>query len=430
MNIAIIGAGFTGIAAAHELRKFGHTITFFEANSYPGGLAAGFQEKEWEWSLEHHYHHIFRSDKDIIELVKAMDLEELLFFSPVKTSTRYHGHQFRLDSPMSLLAAPELSLTAKLRTAAALAFLKLFPLSQPLDSMTAEQFIKSTMGKAAWKMLWEPLFIGKFGKYASTINAAWFWSRIHVRSSELGYFRGGFLQLAQAMVKKLETEGSTFKFETPVKTIKTDKKNNLIAITTTEGKTATFDQVLVTTPAEIFARMTSQLPTEYRNTITNLKSLAATTLVLELDTPFFADKTYWLNINEPNWPFLAVVEHSQFAGTHPYNDHTIVYVGKYLEKTDSQYDMNKEELLKLYQPFLDQLSPHFDKHIIRSFVFKTPFAQPIVEKNHRKQVPSVTTPFPNVYWCSMQHVYPFDRGTNYAVAFGRQAANIMMDSSV
>lgn len=427
MNIAIIGAGFTGLAAAWDLRKTGHIVTIFEANPFPGGLAAGFQQPDWEWSVEHHYHHIFRSDKDIQEIVKEMDLEELLFFSPVKTSTRYQGQQFRLDSPMSLLACPALSWPAKFRTAATLAFLKILPFWKFLDRLTAESFIKKTMGNESWKVLWEPLFVGKFGKHATQINAAWFWSRIHVRSAELGYFRGGFLKLAQGMTKLLEKEGTTFHFSTPVTSIKRNEKKNLIEIKTSK-ETKTFDQVLITSPGPVVAKIVEGLPEEFRRKITSLKGLAAATLVLELDTPFFADKSYWLNINESDWPFLAVVEHTQFTGTHPYNDKTIVFVGKYLEQSDPQFAMNKDELLKLYYPFLSKLSPHYEKHITNSWVFKAPFAQPIVEVNHHQLVPSVLTPLKNVYWSSMQQVYPWDRGTNYAVALGRETAQTMMNS--
>lgn len=424
MNIAIIGAGFTGLAAAWDLRKGGHTVTFFEANAFPGGLAAGFKQPDWDWTVEHHYHHIFRSDKAIQALIQEMDLQDLLFFNQVKTSTRYQGTQFQLDSPMSLLSAPFFSITSKLRTAATLAFLKVLPYWQFLDRMTAQKFLIKTMGKQAWEILWEPLFKGKFGKFASQINAAWFWSRIHVRSAELGYFRGGFLKLAEGMTEVLKKDGTTFYFSSPVSSIERNDKKNLIKITA-NGKVHEFDQVLVTSPAPIFSKITKGLSDEYRQKISSLKGLAAVTLVLELDTPFFADKSYWLNINEDNWPFLAVVEHTQFTGTHPYNNKTILFVGKYLEFSDPQYSMTKQELLKLYQPFLDKLSPHYDKHITNSWVFHAPFAQPIVEVGHKALVPSITTPLENVYWSSMQHVYPWDRGTNYAVALGRDTAQQM-----
>ena len=57
MKIGIIGAGFTGLAAAYELVKNGDHVTVFERDNNPGGLALGFKEKKWQWTLEQHYHH-------------------------------------------------------------------------------------------------------------------------------------------------------------------------------------------------------------------------------------------------------------------------------------------------------------------------------------------------------------------------------------
>ena len=41
MKIAIIGAGFGGMAAAYDLSKAGHQVTIYEAAAQVGGLAAG-----------------------------------------------------------------------------------------------------------------------------------------------------------------------------------------------------------------------------------------------------------------------------------------------------------------------------------------------------------------------------------------------------
>ena len=57
MKIAIIGAGFSGLAAAYTLTKRGHDVTVFEKDSQPGGLAIGYKEKVWDGTLETHCHH-------------------------------------------------------------------------------------------------------------------------------------------------------------------------------------------------------------------------------------------------------------------------------------------------------------------------------------------------------------------------------------
>ena len=61
MKIAIIGAGYGGMVAAYDLKKAGHDVTIFESADYVGGLASGFKEPHWDWSVEKFYHHWFQS---------------------------------------------------------------------------------------------------------------------------------------------------------------------------------------------------------------------------------------------------------------------------------------------------------------------------------------------------------------------------------
>ena len=81
MNIAIIGAGFTGLSAAYKLLEKGHKITLFEKDSFPGGLAVGFKDKNWEWPLEKHYHHWFTNDDSVLNLAKQIDYEYWYYIS-------------------------------------------------------------------------------------------------------------------------------------------------------------------------------------------------------------------------------------------------------------------------------------------------------------------------------------------------------------
>lgn len=409
---AVIGAGFAGLAAAWDLIRQGYEVTVFEAGSQPGGLASGMHQADWQWSLEYHYHHIFQTDQDIVGLLSEMGLADQVFFSNTKTRSFFKNRFWQLDSPVSLLQFRPLSLFDRLRVGLVLAGLKLVPNGTFLEAITAARFLRTTMGQSAWQVLWQPLFVGKFGRQAAKINMAWFWARIRARSQQLGYFRGGFLTLAEKMVKRLTQEKVKWFFGTPVKKI-TSQASHIIVHA--GQKQFRFDLVIATLPSPFFSKLTGL-------SVPKLSGLAALTMVLELDRPFFADDTYWLNIHDPGWPFLAVVEHTNLAGSRRYGGKHLVYVGKYLSASEPFFSSSKQAVMKRYAPYLKRLAPGFSRHVTRSWLFKAPFAQPLVFLNHSRHLPPTRTRMPGLFWTSLQHVYPWDRGTNYAVRFGRQAA--------
>ena len=57
---------------------------------------------------------------------------------------------------------------------------------------------------------------------------------------------------------------------------------------------------------------------------------------------------------------------------------------------------------------------------------REPYAQPVVSLNHSKNIPPIASPLAGLYWASMSQVYPWDRGTNFAVEIGEMAAAEMI----
>ena len=147
---------------------------------------------------------------------------------------------------------------------------------------------------------------------------------------------------------------------------------------------------------------------------------------MRLKRPFFTDGTYWLNVCEPGAPILAVVEHTNFMDSKHYNNEHLIYLGHYLPKEHTYFSLSAEDLLKTLDPFLRRLNPEYNKSLIGLKKFSVPFAQPIIPINYSRQVPSMITPFQNVYLANIQQVYPWDRGTNYAVELGEQVAGVIM----
>lgn len=426
MRIGIIGAGFTGLAAGFKLAKGGHEVVIFESNEFPGGLAHGFKEKKWKWSLEEHYHHLFKTDYAIQELANSVN-HKIIFKRP-KTSTYYKDSISQIDSPLNLLRFKYFTVTDKIKTGATLSYLKLTNSWKYLEKKEAYRFLEETMGKNSWKILWGPLLQKKFGRYYKEIPASWFWARVKSRTAVLGYPEGGFKELANTVDRKIRTNKGQILYKTKV--ISIEKKKDKIVIKPEKGKPQIFDKVICTLPTHLFTKITKKLPKSYVKSLKSFEGLGAINLVLVLKKSFLADGTYWLNINDWDMPFLCVVEHTNFMDKSKYSGDRIVYIGNYLEVNHIFFNYTANELLKEYLPYLKKINNNFKKkQIKKAFIFKAHFAQPIVKKNYSKKIPAIKTPIHGLYLANIQQVYPWDRGTNYAVDLGNKVSEIVLNNN-
>lgn len=426
MDIAIIGAGFTGLSAAYRLVKAGHAVTVLEKDQQPGGLAIGYKEKGWEWTLEKHYHHWFANDHAILNLAKEIQHEVLL--PRPKTSVFVDNAMYQLDSPLSVLRFPKLPMNDKLRMAAVLGIMRYNPYWKPFEKIYAASFLRQTMGEKAYTMLWEPQFHNKFGKYTDEISLAWFWARIKKRTPSLAYPEGGFLEFANHFVKVIQQYGGNVLFQTETTNIKQIQKGLSVTYIDEHKKTyiKKFDAVLVTLPSFLYVKLAPELPESYKKSLNKLRGLGATNLVLRLKKPFFPNNTYWLSVCDRKSPVMAIVEHTNFMNKKYYNNEHIVYLGNYLPADHPNFSKTPEEHLNLYLPFLKKINPEVQNEIIGYQLFKAPFAQPIIPVNYSTLIPQMITPIKNVFLANIEQVYPWDRGTNYAVELGEKAAKLII----
>ncbi|HVZ12764.1 MAG TPA: FAD-dependent oxidoreductase [Patescibacteria group bacterium] len=428
MKIGIIGAGFTGLAAAFYLQKKGHNVTIFERDKEPGGLAIGYHEKGWDWTLEQHYHHWFTNDKSVLDL--AAEINHKVEVVRPKTSSYVDGGIYQLDSPVSLLKFKQLGIFDRIRMGASLALLRYNPYWKPLEKFRAKPYLEKSMGSHGYKKIWEPLLVNKLGNFAGDVSLAWFWARVYKRTPSLAYPTGGFLNFAKHLQAVIEKTGGKFYFGSEVARLIDDKKNVDIEVNQyspeyKKAKKFEFDRVIVTLPSFLFMKIAPQLPSSYSDRLKNLKGIGAINLVLRLNKKFFNDGTYWLNMCDKKSPILAVVEHTNFMDKKNYNNEHLLYIGNYLPANDPRFQMDEKQLLKLYDPWLSKINPTYRKSVIDMRVFKAPFAQPLIGKNYSKNVPPLETPIKNVYLANIEQVYPWDRGTNYAVELGRRVADLI-----
>lgn len=420
MNIAILGGGFTGLSAAHYLKKNDFSVTLFEREPMLGGLASGFKEKNWNWFLERAYHHIFSNDTDIINFSQEIRFTSLLFKEPITASLYKNENNYRIipvDTPQEFLKFPLLSMPEKIRSAAILGFLKLSPFLTLYEKYTAKEFLQKTTGERAWKILWEQLFRKKFGKYAENILTSFIWARISKRTKQLGYMSGGFQNFIQHIELSLTQREVIIKKNTDIKEI--TYKNDQFII---EGEK--FDRVISTLPTLIFVKIFSGiLPKKYCVDLQKIQYLSAVNYIFETEE-LVLENTYWLSNAVAEIPYMVTVAHTNFIDKANYGNKHITYIAKYVENDDSILKMNSSELKKFWIPYLEK-SLGKRIRIIRDRVFKSGYAQPIFDKTFLHNKPDFITPIKNLYCANLDMTYPYDRGTNYAVKLGKEISEII-----
>ncbi len=432
MKVAIIGAGLAGLSAAYDLLGAGYKVTLYEAGAGTGGLAAGFQDERWQWPLEKFYHHLFMSDKAMIQLVEEMGMRDKLFFPRPTTSVMYQGRIVPFDSPMRWLTFPGFNWLDVARYGFVSAYLRFSKPWRKLEQHTADSWLRRYYGDKIYEMLWRPLLIGKFGPYYQDVNMAWMWARLHVRSMRLGYFEGGFQALIDGLTAVVQQRGGRVHLNCPV--TKIEKVTDHFQVTA-GAQTGRFDACLATTSPVLLSQMAPDLPDAYLGQLLSLKSMGAVVMTLALKQSLLTDGTYWLNIpahspdkSQNPIPFLALVEHTNYIEKGHYGGDHIIYLGDYVVPDHSYMMMSQDELQELFMSVLSRINPNFQPDWVRqSWLFRAKYAQPVPLLNHSHNIPDIRTPLLGLYFASMSQVYPWDRGTNFAVEIGRRAARMMLE---
>ena len=411
-RIGIIGGGFTGLSAGVELTDLNHEVVVFEGNKSLGGLAGCFMPKQWKWCLEVFYHHIFSNDENILGMASKVGAT-VRFYQP-QTTSLINGKEIPLDSPISVLKFSELSPISRIFMGVGLLILKLIPNGLFLENYKTTTTLPRLIGREAYTKIWEKLLKAKFGPFVNKVNMAWFWARVAKRTKSLGYFDGGFVKLAEAQARYIRNKGGEVRMGNRVSSLTQKDKGWLV-----DGEQ--FDKVIVTTPATIAEKLVPGSVDWPK-----IDYLWAQTLILELKRGLIDG--YWMNILEKDWPFLVLVEHTNMVDKKNYGGNTVIYLGNYLPEGDSRLKMSEEELVSLFLPYLKKIAPDLKKSdILNKWMFSAPFAQPVFPTNYSHKVPGFETKFKNLWVANMSMVYPYDRGTNFAVKMGVDVAKKVVE---
>jgi protoporphyrinogen oxidase len=239
---------------------------------------------------------------------------------------------------------------------------------------------------------------------------------------------GGFQTFVDKFASLLGSRGVEIRLNTAVTQVRRAEagQDGLLTVATAGGA-ENYAAVISTSSPALMAKLAPDLPDSYSASLRALKSMGAIVLVVTLDRQL--TQYYWHSLpKEAGFPYLAMVEHTNFIGPEHYGGDHILYLGDYLDPDHEYFSLGKDELLERFLPSLQRFNPAFDRRWIKdSWLWKTAYAQPVPPLNHSQNIPPIKTPLPGLYFASMSQVYPWDRGTNFAVEIGQRAAGMVME---
>ena len=130
----------------------------------------------------------------------------------------------------------------------------------------------------------------------------------------------------------------------------------------TAAGSETYDAVISTSSPALMAQLAPDLPDSYAASLQALKSHGRGGAGPHARRQRLTEY-YWHNLpKEAGFPFLAMVEHTNFIGPEHYGGDHIIYCGDYLPPDHAYFDLSKEELLDAFpalaHPLQSRLRPH------------------------------------------------------------------------
>jgi protoporphyrinogen oxidase len=406
-SVAIIGGGIVGLVLGYLFSKRNFLVTMYEKDLNLGGLVQTSTDKKI--LVEKYYHHFFKSDRELIDLLEELGLQKKIIWHESSVSFLKNGSFYKFDGPRDLFTLPFIGLLSKIRFGLAYIFVKSLSHKYISKSSTADQMIKKIFGMQNYTEIWCPMLKGKFHTFYNTIAASWFVARIKSRSSSrgktgeyLGYLNGSFQTFTKKISKKIVSAGGIILLGKEINSI--EKNGDKLIINKSK-----YDIVIATSP-----NITK---------ISEVKYLGSISVILKLKNKL--TDYYWTNILDEKMPFKVIVEQTNLVSPRNYHGSHIVYLGEYIDAASKRFRSSDKEIEKEYLAALSTIFPAVHTDTISCDVYRTKIAQPITTKDYAKL--SYNTDLQDCYEITMAHIYPEDRGMNYAIKSAKELVRIILD---
>ncbi|GFO98211.1 phytoene dehydrogenase [groundwater metagenome] len=423
MKTIIIGGGLAGLAAAYRLAGRDEII-LIEKEPELGGMAASYavnssHSNTGAYHIEKYYHHIFASDRELISLIEELGLGSRLEWLRGTTGYFFNSKIYPMNTPLEIMRA--LPLLDVVRLTWLVLKAKTIKDRIPFDEITAKQWILDTAGESVYNNFFLPLLYSKFGDNKEKVSAAWLLGRVQIRSNRgakgerLGYMRGGFYALVEAMADKLKEKGCKI---IKGSVYRIDVVNEIVKGVVVDGKRIECDRVISTVAPKVLEKI---MDTKLSGIGTDISYQGTACVLFGLHEKVMED-IYWLNIKD-EVPFGAVIEHTNFIPAKDYGEH-LMYVTSYFQNPESVlWKKSNDEVVELYLKGLEKLFPGVRKKVKWWHLRRDIDTAPVYDVGYGKKLLPYKTNIKGLYLAGMfsEANYP-ERSMNGSIVAGFRCA--------
>jgi protoporphyrinogen oxidase len=444
-RVAVLGGGMMGITTAREIAQSGAAdVTLFEADERLGGLSMPYTWNGVTWDT--FYHVILSTDTEMLEELRALGLEDELFFRETRSGFYGDGKLVSMAGMGDFLRFPFLSLWQKFRLGMGILLSTRVGNASKLDRIYVREWLTRMFGRRVYEQIWDPLLRSKLGSAREHTSAAFIWATIrrlygaregNSKVERMGHVHGGYRRILERERQMLDAAGVTVRTNARVDGVSGTDGTAPLRVEAA-GSTEEFDRVVATLPAPEILRVVAAAGAEPSGTVrahgaedastgTYWDHLGAVTylgvvcvfLVLRRSlSPY-----YVINLLDKTLPFTGIIEATNVVSPEELSGHHLVYLPKYAVGDDAIWDRSDDEVRDEFLSALGRVFPDLDRsEVLHAAVFRRRYVQPLQDVDYLRRSVGYRTPIEGLYVVNTSMIYNSTLNNNAVVRLAREAA--------
>ena len=423
MRAVIIGAGIAGLTVAYRLLKAGLSVQIVEQSEVLGGLARSLELAGH--TVDRHFHFFCEAELDFRRMARELGLTKRLVWRRISRAVQLKGRVHPISTPMDVLRFPPLKFCNRLRFALNVLKGRHISSIRRLDKLTAEDWLKRSVGEAVYEVIWRPLLEAKFGDRASCISAAWLCARQRMQQENIAYLQGGASLVASTLAERVRRLGGEAALGVTATGIDLEG-NSAAGVSTTAGQLSA-DVVVSTLPMPRLLSIARGPLVKHLEPFSALEYIGVVSTVLLLKRPI--STCFWLNTNDAEVSFAGVIDLTNLDPASSDKPH-VVYVPQYCSTDADLFEAAEQQVISQIVRDLPKVNEEFrDDWVLGARVSRDCFAQHICTPGLLDRIPPHETPVRGFFMTEWSQFYPNDRSLNNSVRIANSCARAVLDFS-